>query len=137
MSSGWADGASPLLCDESPKSVPGETLSGLATRGLRRQASSGERLKILMSAELVTLHLRYEFEMLGETRLRRFNASTRKPAQNSGSCCALGQLPVSALSPSAASFAAPIWASIRNHRAFSAKPARGCGGKLSSFAARW
>jgi hypothetical protein len=27
-----------LLCDESPKNVPGETLSGLARRGLRRQA---------------------------------------------------------------------------------------------------
>jgi hypothetical protein len=45
-----------LLCDESPKNVPGETLSGLAKRGLRRQASLGERLNILMSAELVRLH---------------------------------------------------------------------------------
>jgi hypothetical protein len=73
--------------------------------------------------------------MLGETCLRRFNASTRKPAQSSGSCCALGQLSLSALSPAAASFAGHIWASIRNHRAFLAKPARGCGGNVSSSAA--
>jgi hypothetical protein len=45
-----------LLCDESPKNVPCETLSGLAKRRLRRQASLGERLNILMSAELVRLH---------------------------------------------------------------------------------
>ena len=53
---GQTDGASTFFAMSSPKNVPGETLSGLAKRGLRRQASLGERLKILMSAELVRLH---------------------------------------------------------------------------------
>src|SRR6266508_2867852 len=106
MASGWGrtDDASPFFAMRLRRMFLARPFPVSPSAGCVVKRSLGERLKILEPAELVTLHLRYEFEMLGETRLRRFKASTRKPAQSSGSCCALGQLSLSALSPGAASF---------------------------------